>query len=77
MSFKLKSKNIRTIHNGVSTRFKSKMDTYELNKVKAKYKLPEEINIINEIPLKNGFKIDRSPLKNLLQWSRSWIKRLL
>ena len=30
----------------------------------AKYKLPEEISIIDELPLKNGFKIDRSFLKN-------------
>lgn len=53
--FKLKSKNIRTIHNGVSERFKSEMDTYELNKVKAKYKLPDQylLHIANSDPRKN------------------------
>jgi len=41
-------------------------DLIEFGKNKlAKYKLPEEINIIDEIPLKNGFKIDRFLLKNL------------
>jgi len=41
-------------------------DLVEFGKDKlAEYKLPEEINIINEMPLKNGFKIDRSLLKNL------------
>lgn len=41
-------------------------DLIEFGKDKlAKYKLPEEISIISELPLKNGFKIDRSSLKNL------------
>ena len=41
-------------------------DLVEFGKDKlAKYKLPEEIKIIEELPLKNGFKIDRSSLKNL------------
>ena len=41
-------------------------DLVEFGKDKlAKYKLPEEISIISELPLKNGFKIDRSSLKNL------------
>ena len=40
-------------------------DLVEFGKEKlAKYKLPEEISIIDELPLKNGFKIDRSFLKN-------------
>ncbi len=40
-------------------------DLIEFGKEKlAKYKLPEEISIIDELPLKNGFKVDRSFLKN-------------
>ena len=43
-------------------------DLVEFGKEKlAKYKLPEEISIINELPLKDGFKIDRSYLKNLFR----------
>ena len=42
-------------------------DLVEFGKGKlAKYKLPEEINIIDELPLKNGFKIDRLLLRNSL-----------
>ena len=42
-------------------------DLVEFGKGKlAKYKLPEEINIIDELPLKNGFKIDRLSLRNSL-----------
>ena len=41
-------------------------DLVEFGKDKlAKYKLPEEISIIEELPLKNGFKIDRSYLNSL------------
>jgi len=41
-------------------------DLVEFGKDKlAKYKLPEEISIIEELPLKNGFKIDRSYLSTL------------
>ena len=40
-------------------------DLVEFGKDKlAGYKLPEEISIVEELPLKNGFKIDRSALKN-------------
>ena len=43
-------------------------DLVEFGKDKlANYKLPEEVSIIDELPLKNGFKIDRSFLKNLTQ----------
>ena len=43
-------------------------DLVEFGKDKlANYKLPEEVSIVDELPLKNGFKIDRSFLKNLTQ----------
>ena len=32
----------------------------------ADYKMPTEIKIVDAIPLKNGFKIDRSVLKDLV-----------
>ena len=40
--FKLKSKNIQTVHNGVSQKFTNNIDADHIAKVKATYELPEK-----------------------------------
>ena len=53
--FKLKSKNIQTVHNGVSQKFTNNIDADHMVSVKVKYKLPENylLHIANKDPRKN------------------------
>ena len=53
--FKIENKNIQTVHNGVNKSFKVNVDTYQISKVKTKYKLPENylLHIANKDPRKN------------------------
>ena len=57
--FKLKNKNIHAIHNGVNQKFRIKVDSNHLAKVKTKYKLPNNylLHIANKDPRKNTKRI--------------------
>ena len=53
--FKLKNKDIQTVHNGVSQKFTNNIDADHILRVKVKYKLPENylLHIANKDPRKN------------------------
>ncbi len=53
--FKLKNKNIQTVHNGVNPIFTNRIEAEILEKVKENYKLPESymLHIANSDPRKN------------------------
>jgi glycosyltransferase involved in cell wall biosynthesis len=57
--FKLKNKEIQTVHNGVNKTFTAISNTGHIAKVKAKYELPEKymLHISNKDPRKNTIKV--------------------
>ncbi len=57
--FKLKNKKLQTIYNGVSFHFSNKIEKKHIEKVKAKYELPEHylLHIANKDPRKNTSRV--------------------